>query len=264
MSLYFQPRNIVLNTTAAVAADFVQSNQIAYLQGNRIGRYLDFTPGSTRKEVGIAAETLGVVTNTPTTPLNSTTYGMTLTQVFPASTGIVPEVVTRQISITTPATGVITATTISNQFKNEFFNTGSNPFQVTTNALGAGTVVITAAANYPVIFGAWVNLGGGVAGDVVNNTPGVDTRGLPADLIASGVPAALASGALYTLYALQNNEHTGYNNTMKVNQPEEVFIWLLESMTNYAALVTRLDEWLDSFASGGTAVDPEIIAVDAV
>lgn len=261
---YFEPRNLVFNAAfAAVGADLVVSNQIAYLGGKRLGRYLDFTPGSVRKEVGIAAETLGVVTNTPTVPLNSTIYGMLLTQVFPASTGIIPEIITRQISIQTPATGVITAITISDQFKNEFFNTGANPFQVTTNALGAGSVAITAAAGYPVIFGSWVNLGGGAAANVVNNTPGVDTRGLPADLIASGVAAADASAALYTLYAFQNNEHTGYNNTMKVNQPEEVFIWLNEAAADYAAMVTRMDQFWDALSGAGT-FDPEIVALDMV
>jgi len=259
MSLYFQPRNIVLNSLAITAAggDVTVAQGVVYLGTNRLGRYLDLTQKSWVKQTGISSQTNGVVTYTPTNPLNSTTYGFTLNQVNPSATGTMPDITTKLITITTPATGSITATTISDQFKNEFFSTGSNGFNVTVNATGAGTVVITAAAGYPFIWGSWYS--GGVAGDLINTTLGIATRGLPADLIAAGVPSATASAALYTLYAGQNKEMTGFNNTMQINQPEEVFVWISESMTGYAALITRMDELMNSYAAGGTAVDPLIV-----
>jgi len=264
MSLYYQPRNIVLNTTAASAADVVVDRGIVYLKNNRVGRYLDFTQTSWVKETAITSETAGVVTYTPTTPLNSTTYSFTLTQLVPSAQGVSPKVITKLISVTTPATGSITATTICNQIKNEFFagqitTYSTGEFQLTTNALAAGTVVMTASSGSPILFASWYNSGGGVAGDLINTTPGVNTRGLPANLIAAGVPSATASGTSYTLYAGQNKEHTGFNNTMQVNQPEEIYIWLNSDMTNFAALITRMDELMNIYSAGGTVVDPLLI-----
>jgi hypothetical protein len=259
MSLYGTPRFIVLNTTAASAADLIVSNRITYLQKNRVGVFLNFEAGVYSKQTAISSETAGVVTVTPTSPTNSTTYSFSFTQQFPNAQGSAPLSITKVISVTTPATGTITATTINDQFRNEYFALQST-FQVV--ATGTTTLILTANAGYPVIYGSWYNAGTSPGtGGVVNTISGIYKRGLAANLLALGVDSTLVTGAAYTLYALQNNEHTGYNNTAYVQQPERVYIWLNEAMTNYAALITRLDEWASSFASGGTTVDPEEIAI---
>jgi hypothetical protein len=60
-----------------------------------------------------------------------------------------------------------------------------------------------------------------------------------------GVPSAQVTGAAYTLYSIVNNEHTGQNNMQRVNQPENVYIWLDEDASGYATWITDMDAILD-------------------
>lgn len=262
----YEPRNIVINTITAAGAGIFVSNQIVWIEKNRVGRFLDLVAGETVKETAITSATAGVVTYTPTTPLNDTDYSIQLTQLIPAATGVNPKQITKVLTIHTPATGTITATTISNQFKNEYFSGqittySSGVYLLSTSALGTGSVVMTAAATAPVLFASWY-AGGGVAGDVVNTTSGIQTRGLPANMLALGVPSASITDTSYTLYSFGNNENTGQNNTMKVNQHEAVYVWIASNATNFAGAITRMDELINSFPSGGsTFSDPEIDAL---
>jgi hypothetical protein len=187
---------------------------------------------------------------------------MQLTQLSPGAQGTAPKKIVKVIKVTTPATGSVTATTICDQFKNEYFNVQST-FDVTVNATGAGTLVITAAAGSPVIFASWVSLGGGAAGDVVNTTAGVDTQGTPTDMEAIGVSSALTTGAAYTLYSIRAEHVTGESNRSIATQYEDIYIWLNEAATNFAALETRLDEFFGAYPDGGsTFPDHEFLAAN--
>lgn len=253
-------RHIVLNTTAASAGDLIVDDQEAYIQKYWLGKPKDFLGRHTRKETAITAETLGVITLTPTGAANSLEYGIQLTQLNPGATGTAQKQITKNITVTTPATGAVSATTICDQFKNEYFNVQST-FNVTVNATGAGTLVITAVAGSPFIFAKWLNLGGGASTDLVNTTAGIDTRGTPTDMQALGVSSSLTTGTGYTLYSFRSLHEVGESNRSVETQYEDIYLWLNESMTNYAALITRLDQFVAALGSGG-AFDPEIIGVD--
>jgi hypothetical protein len=209
---------------------------------------------NTRYIPAVTSETLGVVTITPTNVTNSGTYSISVTQLNPNATGVEPSVIQRVISVNTPAVGAITATTVSDQFKNEYFSL-TNPFHVTTNALLAGTVVLTAEAGYPILFASFYNSGLGAAADVVNSTPGIQTTGLPADMVELGVDSALITGSDYDLYVLQNSEFIGDNNAQRVNSPEHIYIWVNNEDDDSGAFKTALNAILN--ANDGGAVQTE-------
>lgn len=240
---YYKPRHIILGTTAPTgsgAAVFIE-DQIIWADKNRVARYLDIEPKNLRKETAILTETAGVVILTPSAVVNDTIYSFSLTQLNPNATGTEAERITTVISVTTPATGVVSATTVNQQFLDEYFDVTSNPFHVT--AVGGATLTLTAEADYPILFGAVYNSGGLVA--VNNSVAGIDTRGLAADLIRLGAPSTLVTGTAYTLYAIVNNEHIGQNNMMRVNQPENVYIWMDEDAAGYGTWITDMDAILD-------------------
>ena len=240
---YYKPRHIILGTTAPTgsgAAVFI-SDQIIWANKNRVARYLDIEPKNVRKETAITSETAGVVILTPSSPTNDTTYSFTLVQLNPNATGTQAERVERVISVTTPATGTVTATTIVTQFNTEYFSLASNPFNVAVTT--GATLTLTASAGYPILWGSVYSSGGTVA--VNNSVAGIDTRGLAADLERLGAPSSLVTGTAYTLYAIVNNEHIGQNNMMRVNQPENVYIWMDEAASGYSTWVTDMDAILD-------------------
>jgi len=254
-------RHIVLNTIAGSAADLIVKNQITYLSTHYLGRYLDYEPWNAVKETAITAETPGVVTITPPgTPVASTTYSFVLIQLIPGAQGSSPKRVQKTVSVTTAAVAP-NATALCDQFRSEYF-AGQSSFNVV--ASGGATLILTAAAGSPYVSVKEYRSDATSYMTVSDppTTPGIDTRGTPTDMQALGVSSALTTGTAYTLYGLRNNQHVGNSNRSKVNQAEDIYIWLneTEDETAYAALVTRMDEWYQSFASGGSTVDPEIIA----
>ncbi len=258
---YNSIRHIVLNTIAASAADLVVNNQTVYIGKSILGKYKNLVGGSTRKETAITSETAGVVTVTPPgTVVNDVDYGFYLTQWNPSARGASPKYVSSLISVHTPATGSLTATTLCNQFRNEYFAL-QNMFHVA--ATGTSTLILTADAGSPVIYGSATSLSSLSSPVTLAVSPiGIMKRGVPAAMEALGVPSDLITGAAYTLYSFETDDKVGVSNSMSVQQAGITYLWLLESATNYSTLITRLDEFVASFPSGGsTYSDPEIAAV---
>lgn len=253
------PRHFVYNSYAA--ADAVLANQIFAMQGEINVRLLDVVPNSVRKLAAVVSETLGVVTVTPTgTFLNSAYYSFSLTQQFPAAQGVNAKTVTKTYTILTPSTGTITATTISDQFKNEYLSRETT-LLFTTNATGAGTVVITAVAGNPLITGKYnQSVTSGTTMTVVQTTPGVALVGTPALMQALGVSSALTTGTAYTMYRFLSYDNIGEINSLRANQHDEVFIWLNQGDADLAATVAVIDEHFKAYTAGSTTVvDPEFL-----
>lgn len=254
-------RHIVLNTLQASAADLIVKNQWAYIDSEPLGRVMDLEGGATRKELAVTSATPAVWTYTPPAGalLNSQNYGLRVTQWFPGAEGVEQKYITRDLVITTPATGTITATSIANQFRNEIF-TSTSPFDIT--ASGTTTLILTASSTNPIVVVSWLNFGAGASTDLGETTTGIATRGTPAAMQALGVSSDDTTGTAYTLYSFAGDPPTGKSNSMRVNQYEVVYLWINQSATNYAAFITRMDEFVQSFPSGGsTYSDPEILAV---
>lgn len=258
-------RHIVINEASASAANVLVNNQWVSIYGQVIGHYMDLQGGFTRKEVAITTEIPGVVTYTPTSAANSTTYGFQVVQLFPNATGAQQKRVVLDLYVTTPDTGAVTAASICEQFRAKYFDSNLEflgSLDVTETGGAGSPLVLEANAGAPVVFASWINYGGGASTDVVNTTPGVDTQGTSADMQAVGVDSDLITGTAYTLYSFRGNPPTGQNNSMRVNQLEWVYVWINQSITNYAAIITRMDEMVAGFPAGGsTYPDPEIVAL---
>lgn len=251
-------QNIVLNSTAG-STDIVVKDRHFFLQGQVFFKFDDVVLGSMVKETAITSETLGVVTFTvaSATPAYSTTYSLSLTiQPLLTAQGTANVPITRVISITTPATGTLTPTTVDAQFI-AAINASLGTYVL---ASGTTTLVVTALATYPILTGGWV-----VNPDtstVTQTTQGIAKRGTPAAMQAIGVSSTLTTAAGYTLYSCLVASNIGENNTSRVNQLTPKMLWLSESMTNYANFVLRIDQALLAYTStSGTTVDHSVIDV---
>jgi len=249
---------IVLDTISASAGVVTVKNRVAYIAGQFWFKYDDIQPNTIIKETAITSATAGVITFTVgANPANSATYKLQFSQQIPtSSTQGTSTTVPKTYTVVTPATGTPTATTVADQFRLQFTAEGTTY----VTASGTATLIITANTNYPIIYGgAWVLDGSGTASTVTQTTTGINIRGTGAALVAIGAPAT-TTGAAYTIYYKLGFENIGENNTMRVNQGWQTMLAILESATNYSALISAIDLTLDAFTSG-TTINPEVISV---
>lgn len=244
-----QPRYIIVDTTAG-AADWVQANQYLSFKGEIIGRYIKMDSAYSRN-VAPVTEQLQQDTYTTVGAVNDVTYGLTISQLINLTTG---EYYTMYYEITTPATGVISPTSISAQFIAAI--NADTRMKVTAVAVAA-TFRIDADAGYAQFQSYPVVLGGGLT--KAATTAGIRAVGDAADLNRLGL-AGLFTGTSYRKLYLTATKDTAPVSTQITQQPYEYVFFINQAAVNRAALETRITEWLNGFAAGGVVADPEIVS----
>ena len=252
-------RNIVLNSYSATP--IVTSDSMLVVGGTEVCNYRKIVPNSVRKIVA-AAVTPAVWTITPTNISTAgTTYGLQVTQYFPNAEGAEANPRTRLLTVDIP-TGGLTATQLCDAFKNQWLPpSGGGYFDVTTNATGNATLVITASSTNPIVIVEFVDMGAGAAGNVVQTTAGKYATGTAAFVEAQGADSADVTGTAYTGYYLTYVSDTGFSNTDVVTQQESLWIWLNEADSDYAAAITATDNIFSGLNTAGLAANPESLAV---
>ena len=254
----------VFDIIQASHADIVIANEWITLKTTtggqaRICRYLNLVPGGVINQVKVA-EVPQVTTLTSVGTTNSITYGIKIVQYL----GVALGTKTFPFTVTTPATGTISPTTIHAQFIAQI-NANS---QIKVTASGTTTLILTADAGYPFFGVRATNLGLGFTGfpPTAPTTAGVAARGLAANLTANGAVLNTAgvafTGSAYTQMSLNFYSTLAPGNTIKTDQIDGCDIWLNEAATNYAALQAYLLELFAAFPAGGTTYpDPKILAL---
>jgi hypothetical protein len=238
---------VVLDTVQAAAADLgIANQQISF--GNPkvpIAKWPTLIAGQCYIQASVA-ETPQVTTLTPTAA-NSSTYTFFIQQ-YNINTG---ETITRYYTYTTAASGD-NATSICNAFRSQI---NADPI-IQITATGAATLILTADTGYPIFTVTITATGGGLV--QAATTPGVRSKNLQADLARQGITV---SGAAYTRWHIEFSNFQGTSNTIAQSQPKVWEAFINEADADSGALVTRITELMQTFASGGTVVDPEILAV---
>lgn len=159
------------------------------------------------------------------------------------------------------ATATDTVTTVSDGIRDQINADPLVPIVVT----GTVTIIMTAdPANFPGVrsfISTLTSLGGGFTS--VATTAGVQEQGTKVALVNEGLAAAnFVDAAEYTRVRLTYYREAQANNTLKQNQYRIHDVFMNEGSANFAALAARWVEILNTFASGGAVVDPELLAVD--
>lgn len=250
-------QHIVLNTIAASAGDWSVKNQTVYIQGVPFFKFDDVIVGSIVKETAVTSETAGVVTFTvaSSTPAYNTTYAVTINVSNPNATGSQSNPIVQTIAVTTPASGTLTPTTVTTQFK-AAINAAMGTY---VTASGTSTLVITGNAGYPVVTGSWAT--NPDASTVTQTTQGVPKSGTPAAMQALGVASSLTTGTAYTLYSVLVNSVVGEGNGAAAKGLIAKMLWLNQSDGNCANLVTQIDLTLAGYSTG-TTVDHLLISTN--
>ncbi len=247
-------KHVILDTVQASGQDVTAQNQMVHIEKFPWIKFTDVLTNGVKKETAITSETLGVVTFTvaAATPAFSTVYSLNLQIENPAPTGTQDAVISKVITITTPAVGTLTPTTVSDQFR-AAINAQLGTYVLAT---GTTTLIVTALAGYPFLSGGWaVNPD---ASTVVQTTLGIEKRGTPTYMAylgvgdnaqtiwASGTRGTLA-GSAYTLYAVQVANAIGTDHSFRANQLAVTCLWINESATNASTLVTDIDGIMQGF-----------------
>jgi hypothetical protein len=239
---------VVLDTVQALAADVTVANQqISF--GNPlvpVCKWPSLMPGGACYLQASVAEVLQVTTLTPVAAASST-YTFIIQQ-YDIANGVT---LSRMYTMTTAAAGD-TATTICNFFRTQI--NADDTMKVV--ASGAATLILTAETGYPIFVVTITATGGGLT--QATGTAGVRSVNTLADLTREGVDV---TGAAYYRWHLEFLNYQGNSNTLGVRQYQIWEAFILTGAANRAALTTRLTEIMNTFASGGAVVDPEILAV---
>ena len=251
----------VFDTILATHGDVVLSNGWLTAKTNTGGqtnicRYLDIQSVVNQVKV---AEVPQVTTLTSVGTTNSITYGIKIVQYL----GVALGTKTFPFTVTTPATGTISPTTIHAQFIAQI-NANS---QIKVTASGTTTLILTADAGYPFFGVRATNLGLGFTGfpPTAPTTAGVAARGTAAAITALGgvlnTGGVAFTGSAYTTTLINFTKHLAPGNTLDTEQVDGCYLAFNEGSTNYAALQAYLLELFASFPAGGsTYSDPEILA----
>lgn len=237
---------IVLDTIQALAADLSVANGV-YKVGNPLETVCTFKDIVSAKIQAPVAEVLQVTTLTPVAAANST-YAFYITQYNPVSGGMDDWF----FSYTSAASGD-TATTICDQFRTAI-NADST---IHIAATGAGTLILTAEAGYPIFYVGLTSVGGGLSQST--GTAGVSAINTLAMLQAQGFSGL--TGSTYTTIQLIVNQKTG---TLLKNQETQTQVWdilISQGATNRAALVTAFTETLGNLVIGAAAASIENAAL---
>lgn len=260
MSQPVLPRNIIFDTIQATHADIVLADQWITAKTSTSGqekicKYLNIASELNQVKV---AEVSQVTTLTPVGTTASIAYGIVIRQWLGTAIGFK----SFPIPITTPATGTISATTISAQF---IAAVNANTV-IKVTASGSATVVLTADAGYPFFYVTIVRTGLGLT--QAATTAGVAARGLAANVTGAGgvlnTAGVAFTGTAYTQWQLKYFQDLSEGNTLGQRQLQLVNIWLNEGATNYAALQAYVLELSKGLPAGGTTyADPEILALQS-
>lgn len=198
-------------------------------------RLLDVQPMSFKKTVAVA-QTLQAQVITFTGTTNLITYALTITQLDP----IAENFNSFPITITTPATGTISPTTIAEQFRDAI---NANP-QIHIAATGTTTLVLTAETGYATFSIKVVDAGLGTS--VAAASPaGVYPFGLSPyyDLQRVGLTSSDYTGSTsgYTKYTWVADNLAGLTNYDTTRKPVQVNVFINTDDASAAALITTID-----------------------
>lgn len=246
---------MVLDTVQATAADVSTANQAISLGDplEFICNFPELRPGVSYRQAAVAG-TAQVDTLTPTAPAADLQYDVKVQWYDFTSQS------QREAFFSYVATAADTATTVCDAFRSQI---NTNP-TVPIVATGTTTLVMTAdVATFPVQY-TFVSTG-------VNNmtvaltTPGVMPENtIPVLSTLEGLSASnFTTGNTYTRYRFTFDRLGTSANTQRVTN-ERIFDLFVDdgAGANYTALDGRLTEILGALNAGGTAVDPELLAVD--
>jgi hypothetical protein len=251
----------VVNSTAG-AADLTEAAGNILFKGEVIANYINIRAGlSSMSQVGIAELPQAIQVTIAATVLNSNTtngeqkYQVKIVQYNP-TTGVAT---TYTITHITPATGAVSPTTVAAAMAT--WINGQSFLGYTAVAIG-GTITITGKVGAGA-FSAYAGLQ--PTAITINNawSPYVAAIGNLAQLTKLGAPVAqvsTVSGHYYTIIKIAAYPHLSDNMTLEQKQHQDVYFFLDILMSNYAALLTRFGEVFDSFAAGGSTVDPKFVA----
>lgn len=238
-------QHIILDTVLGTAADLLVKERHLYIAGTLMYKLDDVSRGSVVKETSITSETAGVVTYTPpATPVNSTTYSIQFRVANPGATGAQDDPLVFNVSVTTPATGTLTATTLADQFRTVL---ATSPYSTYVTGSGTATLIITGNSGYPIVIGSSTS-----PITSVQTTIGVAKRGTPTAMAALGVGTTYGNtvylngtqslaGTKYTLYTSLEHRNIGESVTDRVNQGMLKMLWINEDDGDAAALIAAID-----------------------
>lgn len=264
-------RHIIADTLAPSGADLTVLQDVLYVNGVKIATLRDVRNQGAESIPAVTSETAGVVTFTvaSATPAYSTTYGIYVIQANPNAQGADPNPIVKYYAVTTPATGTLTPTTVDAQLLALINADSSKHF----TAAGGATLVLTAAAGYPILTGGWQQ--NPDSSTVAQTTVGIQKQGTLAQMYSLGVattgnpatpPANFsntiwASGTAGTLadtaydaFYFESFENIGENNTLRAAQGNQTVLWIGHSASNRAAFVSILTAILGGFLRNGTSV----------
>lgn len=216
----------VLNSIQASGADLTMVNRQINL-GNPLAPVCLFNDLIKATVTVAVAEQLQVTTLTPTAAANST-YTFFIQQVNPATGNMT----TVNLSYTTAASGD-TATTIGDYFRSLI---NADP-TLHIAATGTTTLILTAETGYAIFTVSITQLGGGLTQST--GTAGIQAVGTTAALAVQGVTTDINSASSYTTIVMKWVPKSGDNIREPIGVPQTLTVYLLESATNYAALVAK-------------------------
>lgn len=237
--------NVVIDVVSATTTDhFALINENLHLGATLTTR----TPVCMHKDIRTpvikkiaAAEVLQVQHIVAVGTTNNVTYSFNVNSYNPATQSIV----TIPVTITTPTSGTVTATTIGAQI---IAAIAANPNSHVTATAAAGDVTITAKTGYAVFQLKVVNQGDGAGTLTVTNpvtTAGVIAFGLTPyiDLQRQGLVAGQYAGSTagYTLYTFVADQMFAETNAVTTQHPTVVNIWINNDDADAAALITAID-----------------------
>lgn len=237
--------NFVIDAASATSTDNIALvNQILFVGSaattlQPVARFLNIRPETVKKKVTVA-QTLQKTTVTFTGTSNSQTYSLRIMSLDPVTQVLDVQTYT----ITTPATGTVSATTIANQF-NAVIDADAN---ARVAATGGATLVLDAVTGYAAFTVTAPLVGDGTATIAYTggaNVAGVYPFGLTPyyDLQRWGLVAGDYTGSTagYSRYRFVADQQAAEVNTLTAEQPAIVNIWINTDSANAAALITAAD-----------------------
>lgn len=258
-----RPRIVVINSTAG-AADFTTANQIMSWLGLPVGRYLDANTDETFVKAAVTEVVRIRTIVVGGSPTNGTNYQFTLTQTTPRSQMAAGQLRQKKswfFSVTAPATGAITTTTVALQISNAINAlTDFGPVA----AASVATVTVTGDANG----GDW-NVQCTVAGTAITlastqtYVAAVGDYKYCTNIVGAAVADMGATTDVYTHIRILHARRGVPHLTLETKQNEQVdfLINQTQDATDTAALILRITRALQGSNAAGNAIDQEELAV---
>lgn len=241
----------VFNTIQASHADLELINGVFYL-GDPLQELCRYNAVVSIRVTVAVAEQLQETTLTPVAAANSV-YQFIIQQWNPVTN----LTMTRTYTYTTAASGD-TATTISTAFK-AMVEADAATGQIQIAATGTTTIVLTALTGYAVFTVSIVQVGGGLS--QATGTAGIAAVGTTAALALEGYTENINSASSYTQIDIEYAPITGQNIKEPIGVLQSRTVFLLESATNYAALLAAFNYlFAGRQTSVGGVANPEAIA----